>query len=190
MKKFIGLILIFNFIMAADGYKGFGLQVGEQGTGIFFQQIWRSGPTLEWLFHGRFFDVKGEEFMVVYDPYLNQYRGVGDQYILLVPLFGGIKYFPFAGQIANNFSPYAALMAGPVLTLDGFNSDSFSERWKRSQGIWTLGGNIGVGIDFFMGNQMTVSAGVGFDILPMKKQVEEQEHFSGAIIHVAYNWLR
>lgn len=188
MKKIILVVCLLQLLTGGDGYKGFGLQVGEQGTGIFYHQVWRSKPSLEWLFHGRIFDVKGEEFMMVYDPYYNQYRSVGDKYVMIVPLFGGAKYFPFAGQIANNFSPYVSMMMGPVLTMDGYDSDKFSERWKRSQGLWTFGANIGVGADFLMANRMTISAGVGMDYLPMNEKVEGQDHFSGAIIHIAYNW--
>ncbi len=190
MKKLISVICVLQGLSAGDGYKGFGLQVGEQGTGVFFHQVWRYSPELEWLFHGRMFDVKGEEFMMVYDPYYNQYRGVGDKYVMIVPMFVGGKYFPFVEQIANNFSPYVSLMAGPVLTMDGYDSDKFTERWKRSQGLWTFGAYLGVGADFLMVNLITISAGVGIDYLPMNEKVKGQEHFSGAIIHIAYNWRR
>ena len=103
-------------LTGADGYKGFGLQVGEQGTGIFFHRVWDSNNALQWLFQGCFFDVKGEDYMMVYDPYTNQYRSVGDKYILIMPMFSGVKYFPFADQIANNFAPYVTAQLGPVLT--------------------------------------------------------------------------
>lgn len=184
------MFFLFQILTGKDGYKGFGLQVGEQGTGIFFHQIWRSNPSTEWLFHGRLFDVKGEDFMMVYDPYYNQYRGVGDKYVMIVPLFGGIKYFPFTGKVDNNFSPYTTFHAGPVLTVDGYDSDKFTERWQRSQGLWTFGAYVGIGADFIMANQMTVSAGAGMDYLPMNDEVDGQKHFSGAVLHVAYNWRR
>ena len=190
MKKLILIISIINTLHAVDGYKGFGLQVGEQGTGIFYHQVWYSNNTLQWLFHSRFFDVKGEDFMMVYDPYTNQYRSSGDKYVLIVPMFGGVKYFPFADQIANNFAPFLSVQAGPVLTIDGADSDKFMERWQRSRGFWTFGANVGVGADFLMMNNMIVSAGAGFDILPMNGEVDGKKHYSGAILQVGFNWRR
>jgi len=190
MKKYLITIFIISALTGAGGYKGFGLQVGEQGTGIFFHRVWDSNNAIQWLFQGRFFDVKGKDYMMVYDPYTNQYRSVGDKYILIMPMFSGVKYFPFADQIANNFAPYATAQLGPVLTLDGADSDKFMERWKKSRGLWTVGAFIGIGAEFLMYNNMIVSAGAGIDILPMNGKVDGEKHYSGAILHVAFNWRR
>ncbi|MBC8322505.1 MAG: hypothetical protein H8E70_02930 [Candidatus Marinimicrobia bacterium] len=187
------LLISFLFIAAlsaVEGFKGFGLQVGEQGTGVFFHQSWRSSSNLQWLFHGSIFDVKGDEQLMVYDYYTGQYRSVGDKYVLIVPLFGGGKYFPFADKIANNFAPFVTVQFGPVLTIDGAESDKFSTRWGKSKGLWSFGGYAGVGIDFLMVNGMMVSAGAGLDILPMNGVVDGEKHYNGAIIQIGFNWLR
>jgi hypothetical protein len=189
-KIIAAFVLLQTLLFASEGYKGFGLQVGEQGTGVFFHQTWRSSDKLQWLFHGKIFDVKGDEQMMIYDYYTGQYRSVGDKYVFIVPLFGGGKYFPFADQIANNFSPFVTGQLGPVLTIDGAESNTFSTRWGKSKGIWSVGGYAGVGVDFLMANGMMVSVGAGMDILPMNGIVDGEKHYNGAIIHVGFNWLR
>jgi hypothetical protein len=79
---------------------------------------------------------------------------------------------------------------GPVLTIDGAESNTFSTRWGKSKGIWSVGGYAGVGVDFLMANGMMVSVGAGMDILPMNGIVDGEKHYNGAIIHVGFNWLR
>lgn len=190
IKIIAAFVLLQTLLFASEGYKGFGLQVGEQGTGVFFHQTWRSSDKLQWLFHGKIFDVKGDEQMMIYDYYTGRYRSVGDKYVFIVPLFGGGKYFPFANQIANNFAPFVTGQLGPVLTIDGAESNTFSTRWGKSKGIWSVGGYAGVGIDFLMANGMMVSVGAGMDILPMNGIVDGEKHYNGAIIHVGFNWLR
>ncbi len=189
-KVIVTLILLQTLSSASEGTKGFGLQVGEQGTGILFHQTWRVTSEFQWLFHGSIFDVKGDEQLMVYDYYTGQYRSVGDKYVLIVPLFGGGKYFPFADKIANNFAPFITAQLGPLLTIDGAESDKFSTRWSKSKGLWSIGGYAGVGIDFLMMNGMMVSAGAGMDILPMNGIVDGEKHYNGAIIQVGFNWLR
>ncbi|MCH7613708.1 MAG: hypothetical protein IIB95_07000 [Candidatus Marinimicrobia bacterium] len=182
--------LFTTFLFAAEGYKGFGLQVGEQGTGIFYHQSWRSNDAMQWVFHGRIFDVKGDDQMMVYDYYTGQTRSVGDKYVYILPMFGGAKYFPFYDSIANNFTPFATAQLGPVLTIDGADSEKFATRWGKSKGLWTIGGYVGVGVDFLMANGMIVSVGAGMDFLPMNGKVKDESNYNGAIIHFAFNWLR
>jgi len=178
------------FLFATEGYRGFGLQVGEEGAGIFFHQSWRSTDKLHWIFHGSIFDVKGEDQMMVYNYYTGQSRSVGDKYVYILPMFGGAKYFPFYDQIANNFAPFATVQLGPVFTIDAADSDKFKERWGNSTGIWSFGGYAGVGVDILMANGVIVSAGVGMDYFPMNGIVEGESNYSGAVIHFAFNWLR
>ncbi len=60
----------------------------------------------------------------------------------------------------------------------------------KSKGLWSVGGYVGIGIDFLMMNGMMVSVGAGLDILPMNGIVDGEEHYNGAIIQVGFNWLR
>jgi len=128
--------------------------------------------------------------MMVYDYYTGQYRSVGDKYVFIIPVFGGAKYFPFYNSIANNFAPFITGKFGPVLTIDGAESDHFITRWGKSHGLWTMGAYAGVGVDFLMYNGMMVSLGAGVDYLPMKGVVDGETNYSGAIIHFAFNWRR
>jgi len=193
-EKLKKIIFALSFIFAAslfsaEGYKGFGFKVGEQGSGLFYHQSWRSSDALQWLVHGSIFDVKGDDQLMVYDYYTGQYRSVGDKYVLILPMFGGAKYFPFYDSIANNFAPFITAQMGPVLTIDGADSEKFKTRWGKSHGLWTLGGYAGVGVDFLMSNGMMVSVGAGLDILPMNGEVDGESNYNGAIIHFAFNWL-
>ena len=55
-----------------------------------------------------------------------------------------------------------------LFTLDGAEEGSFKERWKNIDSQFTLGSFTGIGIDFKMYGQTTVSPMVGYEILPLK----------------------
>ncbi len=190
MKYFIYVLFFSTVLYSSIAFKGFGLQVGEQGNGIFFHYTWHSNTAIKWLVFVRIFDVKGEDYFLIYNPHYNQSHSVGDKYILIINGFTGVKYFPFYDQIANNFSPYVTLQLGPVLTIDAKEDESFPQRWRRAKGLWSFGAHGGVGVDFLLSRGTIMTAGVGLDYLPMNGTVEGKTHYSGAVISFAINWLR
>jgi len=171
-------------------YRGFGFAIGNRGSGLLFQQGWSGkkpwGLTLE----GRFYDIKGEDEMLMYDPYTGQTFTVNDKSLLLVPVFGGVEYYPFYGRIANNFLPFTFLKLGPLLALDAEETGSFTKRWRRAQTHVTLGGQLGIGVHFFIPSGMNVSFGMGWDFLPMAGTVDDRTDYNGLLLSLAFTWRK
>jgi len=170
---------------------GFGVDIGSNGSGAFL--------TRHYLHHSekfgingeiRFYDIKAKEETIVYDYYTNQYTTVGGKSLLMVPTFIGAHYFPFAGKIANNFAPFFSLKGGSVLTLDGEEIGTFSERWSDPKIQFTPGGFIGVGVDFRWVNQSSVKLEVGMEILPLYQKADNEIDYSGFLIHLSFNRLK
>ena len=171
---------------------GLGLDIGSSGSGIFFNHMWtNTSETASIVAELRYFDVKGDEETIVYDYWTNQYSTVGGQNLILLPMLLGGNYYPFAGMIANNFSPFVTLRSGPIFTIDGKETrGNFHERWSESQTHWSFGGFIGLGLEFKWVNLSSVILHVGADILPLSQKADDKDDYSGMLIHIAFNRFR
>ena len=109
MIRFLFLLLIsLNFTIASSNKRyGAGLDIGSKGSGIFFNYL--SGnveKNFDLVGEIRYFDIKGDTESIVYDYWTNQYVTISGQNLLFIPMLVGFNYHPFAGKIANNFSPF------------------------------------------------------------------------------------
>jgi len=193
--KIIIHFLVFPILLLGQFSKtqyGLGLDIGSSGSGIFFNHMWtNTTETMSLITEFRFFDVKGDEETIVYDYWTNQYSTVGGQNLVLLPMLAGVNYYPFAGKIANNFSPFVTLRGGPIFTIDGEETgDNFMERWSNSQTHWSPGGFIGGGVEFKWVNLSSVILHIGVDILPLSQTADGRKDYSGMLIHIAFNRFR
>ena len=86
-----------------------------------------------------------------------------------------------------DLSPFVAIRGGGLFTLDGAEEGSFKERWKNIDSQFTLGSFTGIGVDFKMYGQTTVSPMVGYEILPLQYKADGKNDYSGMQIHIAFN---
>jgi len=172
-------------------YTGFGLDVGERGSGIFFNRTWSQSEELCFISEIRIFDVIHPDEIIIQDYYTNRSYKYNSINLLLIPLFSGAKYYPFVGKIANNFAPFVSVKAGPILSLDGAESGTFKEKWITNLDYYfTLGGYFGVGADVLTSNRTILSIRVGYDILPMKGQIDGSDQYNGALVRFGFNWKK
>ena len=181
---FVPLLLFgqFDYVLT-----GFGLDIGSSGSGIFVTRHYmhvsdKFSLNGEW----RFYDMKADEETVVYN-YWGEPVNIGGISLVMMPIFFGGNYYPFAGKIENNFSPFMTFRGGPIFTLDGDETGSFSERWSNSKSQWSFGGFIGVGIDFKWVSQSMVTLMVGGEILPLREAADTKKDYSGLLIHIAFS---
>ena len=93
----------------------------------------------------------------------------------------------FVGKIENNFSPFITARVGGVLSFDGKETGSFKERWEEPDIHLNQGGFLGLGIDFKMVGQTSVSVMLGFELLPLKTEIDQMQDYSGTLIHISFN---
>ena len=191
-KQKIGLFFFLLAVMVINGqfnqnYYGFGLDIGSSGSGVFItgQSIY---DTEKISLNGeiRFYDIKANNETIVYNPYYGQFESVGGTSLIMVPVFIGFNYYPFVGKIENNFSPFFTLRSGYVTSIDGKEIGSFVERWKNADIKIAPGGFLGIGIDFKMYGQTSVSTMVGVEVLPLKNVIDYYDNH-GFLIHIAFN---
>lgn len=190
--NFLFYVLIYAFPISICGqfnnsYKGFGLDIGTSGSG-FFLSVSSLHDTELISLNGelRFYDIKAKDETVVYDYYSGRYQDVGGISLVMLPIFIGTNYYPFAGKIENNFSPFLGLKTGLVLTMDGNEYGSFIDRWRKAKTQMTPGAFFGVGIDFKLVGQTLVSVMVGREILRLKYIADDNDDYSGFLIHIAF----
>ena len=90
-------------------------------------------------------------------------------------------------KIENNFSPFLTVRLGGVLSLDGEETGTFRERWKAPDTQISPGGFLGIGIDFNLVGQSSVSVMVGLELLPLNKKIDGMDDYSGTLIHISFN---
>ena len=187
-KLLIFVFPVFLFGQFDQVTNGFGLDIGSSGSGMFIIRNYvHASERIALNGEVRFYDIKAEDETIVYDYYTGQYKSVGGKSLVMLPVFFGGNYYPFVGKIENNFSPFIAIKGGVVTTVDGEESGTFSERWKKSDIQFSPGGFLGVGIDFKIVGQSFVMVMVGFEYLPLKKEADGKKDYSGFLIHLSFN---
>ncbi|HIF83505.1 MAG TPA: hypothetical protein EYQ37_06610 [Candidatus Marinimicrobia bacterium] len=176
---------------------GFGLDIGSSGSGMFIMRNYvHASEKLALNGELRFYDIKAEDEIIVYDYYTGQYKSVGGKSLVMLPVFVGGNYYPFVGKIENNFSPFIAIKGGVVTAVDAEEPGTldsvgrvktFIERWKYPDIQYSLGGFFGVGIDFKIVGQSSVMVMVGFEYLPLNKKTDGKKDYSGFLIHLSFN---
>jgi len=191
MIRFLFLLLIsLNSIIASSNKRyGAGLDIGSKGSGIFFNYL--SGnieKNFDLVGEIRYFDIKGDTESIVYDYWTNQYVTISGQNLLFIPMFVGFNYHPFAGEIANNFSPFITFRGGLNFSIDGKEGNgSYKEIWGKADTQWSTAGFIGGGIEFRWYNQSSIALHIGSDIIKLKKKADQKTNYSGLLIHISFN---
>ena len=177
--------------LSSLNYTGFGLDVGERGSGIFFNRTWSISEELCFISEIRIFDAKHPDEIIIQDYYTGRGYKFNDINLIILPLFVGAKYYPFVGKFANNFAPFVSAKTGPILTLDGAESGTFKEKWITNLDYYfTLGGYFGVGVDLLTSNSTILSVRVGYDILPMDGKIDGSDQYNGALVRFGFNWKK
>ena len=189
MKLF--LCFIFSSFLFAEFdqvYNGFGIDIGSNGSGIFVTRQ-ATHESEKYSLNGelRFYDIKASDETIIYNYYSGQYQSVGGKSLIMLPFLFGANYYPFVGQIENNFSPFITARIGGVLSVDGKENGTFRERWEAPDTQISPGGFFGIGIDFKLVGQSSVSVMVGLEILPLNKKVDGMDDYSGRLIHISFN---
>ena len=191
MKYLVYIILSFNLVFGniANNRYGAGIDIGSKGSGFFFNYlIGNIEKNLDVVFEARYFDIKGETEMYVYDYWTNQYTTISGQNLILMPFMVGVNYHPFAGEIANNFSPFITIRGGTTFAIDGKEgSGSYKQKWSKAETHWSPAGFVGAGIEFRWYNKTSVVLHIGSDILKLSQQADNRDDYSGLLIHIAFN---
>jgi hypothetical protein len=190
--KFSIILFCFINVIFAGGLNtrfGAGLDVGSRGSGIFLNYLYGNNKkNFDIIGEVRYFDIKGETESIVYDNWTNQYITISGQNLLFIPALVGFNYHPFAGKIANNFSPFVTIRGGLNLSIDGREGDgSYKKIWRKAETQWSPIAFFGGGVEFRWYNQSSVALHIGADIIKLKKEADQKKDYSGLLIHISFN---
>ncbi|HIB79284.1 MAG TPA: hypothetical protein EYO54_03555 [Candidatus Marinimicrobia bacterium] len=114
---------------------------------------------------------------------------MGDKALFMVPLFGTVRWLPFEGKIANNFSPFVEMKLGPILAVDGDeDTRKFSNRWGKAGTIMTYGIQVAFGVAFLQMGGSTISPSIGYEYLPMGKEVDGRTNYNGTVVNITFTF--
>ena len=96
MKKITYFLILISSLSSQSisslKYNGFGLDVGERGSGLFFNRTWSNSEKLCFISEIRIFDVKHPDEIIIQDYYTGRGYKFNDINLLLLPFFSGAKY--------------------------------------------------------------------------------------------------
>jgi len=99
------------------------------------------------------------------------------------------RWLLFEGKIANNFSPFMEMKLGPILAVDGIeDTRKFSNRWGKAGTIMTYGIQVAFGVAFLQMGGSTISPSIGYEYLPMGKEVDGRTNYNGTVVNIAFTF--
>ena len=91
IMRFLVVIFIFFSLLVGQSPNtrfGAGLDIGSKGSGFFFNYLMGNlDKNLDLVCEARYYDIKGETEMYVYDYWTNQYTTISGQNLILMPLW-------------------------------------------------------------------------------------------------------
>ena len=166
---------------------GLGFNSGTNGSGIHWHYGRFPAETHGWVAEGRFYDLKGDNEVPAWDQISQTMTTAGGISLVMLTFEGGAMYFPFAGKIANNFSPFVTFMAGPNIILDAPETGSFTERWGQAETSFGLAVFLGAGISFYISHQTVFEFSAGWDYLKLPKTIDGKNDYSGFLIKLTFS---
>jgi len=166
---------------------GLGFNSGMHGSGMHWYYGYFNSESYGWSFEARLYDLKGENELPSYDPRYGTITTSGGISLVMITGEAGFMFFPFAGKIANNFSPFVNIQLGPNFIFDAPEEGGFLERWKQAQMYTALAGYVGLGVSFYISYKTVVSVNAGYDILILPKFIDGSDDYSGLLIKFTFS---
>ena len=191
MKKLITILFLLNLFSPIHSQfkRGLGFGTGTWGSGFHFSGEWQLDDDKYYGFEIRFIDIKNEEELPVYNPYTGNSFNVGDKALIMFPIYAKIRYLPFEGKIANNFSPFIELKLGPIFDIDGDgDARRFADRWKGAPSHTSYGGQIVMGAAFLQMSGAVISPSIGYEFLPFGQSIDGRRSYDGTTINVTFTF--
>ena len=192
LKTITAIFLIFAFIAPSYGIQGY-IQDGKQdknsntqsvryGTkeGELFVTASMTGASVGFkyrkpiindvtllVFEVQVSSARGEKEAVYIDPYYGYPIKTGREYItFFMPFHIGIQRRMFKDDIEANFRPFVLAELGPVFGVSFPTKHNFSTNLKKGRGMPTIGGYLGLGVEFGSEEDSSSYAfGAGYRIL-------------------------
>lgn len=191
-KKMLPIILFSGILLGGsvfgqDWQYGFGLNVGTRGYGL-SSNITRSfGNRIRSSAKISIMDIVAEDELRGTD-YYGRPVVFNDPRMITIPVMILFTYFPFFGQIENNFSPFVRLGGGIQYVMDGDDGNaSFSDNISNAKKYAIPGLQFGGGFEFFMSPTMDINIFAGYEIMPLDDENPEgMKNLNGLMINLDF----
>ena len=166
--------------------RGISLETTDFGSGLSVFMVQPLSEKFQFFGQLKAMEVTGEGEMTVVD-YWSYYPYKVNKFDLYIAqsLFG-VKYHPFVGQIANNFSPYFMFSIGPLALIDVPEYGKFNNKLKNTNTYYNSGFVLGLGADFMIQSRQTISIFIGYDHVNTSDIVDGRNKYNGTIIKLMF----
>lgn len=178
------LLITASSLFAAPNYSSmsqvkkissFELRMTDYGSGLgsFFQ--WKIRPGFHAGVRANWHFVSSGKEYTITDPYTGYTYKLNSINLDFLKSGLFVKFHAFSGKIANTFSPFISLQAGPVLAIDTDN-DPFANISRYKDAVFSVGvfGNIHAGIDFMMEKNTSFTVAAGYETNRFNRKIDEE----------------
>jgi len=161
-------------------YGGVSLVQSDRGTGAGLYYEWSLNSANRIGAHANLLVVRGKNDYPLYDPWTGYtFERHDKKRLILLPVFATYKRVLFVDKIANNFRPFLAAAAGPIISFDPPNIPDFADRMKDIQVGATFGARVGIGMDFLYTMGTLISLFIGYEQIEFADALDGSDNYDG-----------
>ena len=199
LSKYIIIIflLFFNILLSQNksinsniglgkANRGISLETADFGSGLSVFMVKPFSEKFQFFGQLKAMEVTGEGEMTVVDYWSYYPYKVNKFDLYIAQTLFGLKYHPFVGQIANNFSPYLMFSTGPLALIDVPEYGKLNSKIKNTSTYYNSGFVLGFGADFMIQSRQTISIFIGYDHINTSNIVDGRNKYNGTIIKLMF----
>jgi len=136
----------------------------------------------------QFCSARGEKEAVYIDPYYGYPVKTGREFVtFFIPFQVGIQRRMFKDDIEANFRPFVIMELGPVFGVSFPTKYNFGTNLKKGRGMPTIGGFVGLGVEFGSEKEGSSYAfGAGYRLLSFFDKLGEKKDYSSFTLKIGW----
>ena len=177
--------------------RGFGVVLTNKGVGAGYFYNWKRNPYSVFTSEFEIIAINGRgELSYQYrDPYTGRIVNIkiGDENLLLFPVFFGYRRHLWVDQLVSNMRPYVQLSGGPVLAFDLTEGPNvgFIEQFSDGKAYYTIGIRFGGGALIQTSKKNFINLNISYSIIDFGIDLDGRRSLGEFAFRAEFgSWLR
>ncbi len=173
----ISIVMLVSLLFTPEAFagklkneRGFGVVLTNKGVGAGYFYNWKRSPYSVFTSEFEIISIKGKgEFAYqvrdIYGRIVN--IKIGDENLLLFPIFFGYRRHLWVDQLVHNMRPYVQLSGGPVVAFDLTEGPNvgFIEQFSDGKAYYTIGIRLGMGALIQTSKKNFINLNISYSII-------------------------
>ncbi|MCH7494520.1 MAG: hypothetical protein IH825_00305 [Candidatus Marinimicrobia bacterium] len=174
--------------------RGFGIVLTNKGVGAGYSYNWKRNPYTVFTSEFEIISIKGKgEFAFQVRDQFGRIVNIkiGDENLLLFPVFFGYRRHLWVDQLVSNMRPYVQLSGGPVVAFDLIEEVGFFEQFTRGKAHYTVGIRLGGGALIQTSKKNFINLNISYSIIDFGIDLDGRRPLGEFAFRAEFgSWLR